>query len=161
MSTAGLLVPSKIQLLRVDIVKGVIDNPPHLAIEDLKGFNFDLGYFNGFNLDEKLVKTELEIRISSITEEQELPLATGSFRLAFLFHVDNLEELVRVGDQLEVNGSLGNAVASISYSTARGILLTRFQGTILKDFILPVIDPNVLLEPEYSLHLMEDKKTSG
>jgi hypothetical protein len=42
--------------------------------------------------------------------------------------------------------SLGNALASITYSTSRGILMTRFQGTALSDFILPVINPNNLLE---------------
>jgi hypothetical protein len=47
---------------------------------------------------------------------------------------------------LEIHSGLANAIASISYSTARGIILSRFQGTALREFILPVIDPNSLLK---------------
>jgi hypothetical protein len=42
-------------------------------------------------------------------------------------------------------GGLGNALASITYSTTRGILMTGFQGTALCNFILPVKDPDELL----------------
>ena len=155
MSTFGPLVPDKIHLLRVDIVKGLIDNPLGVNVEQIAGYEFGMGYSSGFNLEEKLVKTELEISITSQNEEDSLH-AKGLFRLAYLFRVENLNELVRQkGADLEISSALGNAIASISYSTARGILLTRFQGTTLKDFILPVIDPNVLLEPEHRLSEQE------
>jgi len=49
------------------------------------------------------------------------------------------------GDHNFTLRSLANAIASISYSTARGIIVSRFQGTALCDFILPVISPNDLL----------------
>ena len=49
-------------------------------------------------------------------------------------------------EEITIDANLGNALASISYATSRGILMTRFQGTALEDFILPVIDPNDLLE---------------
>ncbi|MNY64312.1 hypothetical protein D3C86_2014030 [compost metagenome] len=49
-------------------------------------------------------------------------------------------------ETITIHPALGNALASITYSTSRGILMTRFQGTVLSDFILPVIDPNSLLE---------------
>lgn len=158
MSTFGRLIPNKIQLLRVDIVKGLIENPPGLEQEDIVGYEFGMGYSNGFNPEEKLAKTELEIRITS-QDHEEGPQAKGLFLLAFLFKVDNLEELVKHKEEgIVVSPHLGNAMASISYSTARGILLTRFQGTILKDFILPVIDPNELLKPENSL---QDQQEEG
>jgi len=151
MSKFGRLIPNKIHLLQVNIVRGFIDNPPGINAGDIVGFEVGMGYFNGFNLDEKLVKTELEIKIAS-KHKEESPRARGLFRLNFLFSLDNFDELVKLDQsKLKVSNSLGNALASISYSTARGILLTRFQGTILNDLILPVIDPNELLKPENSL----------
>jgi hypothetical protein len=60
----------------------------------------------------------------------------------------NLSDLVKIIDkteQLEVNNGLANALASMTYSTSRGVLLTRLQRTALEAFILPVIDPNELL----------------
>ena len=62
--------------------------------------------------------------------------------------MDNIEEQkTKEKDEIiTVHPALGNALASITYSTSRGILMTRFQGTVLSDFILPVINPNDLLE---------------
>lgn len=69
----------------------------------------------------------------------------------YLIKVDNLEELAPLNKNqaaVELHSTLANAVASISYSTSRGILLTRLQGTALQKFILPVIDPMSLLKAE-------------
>ena len=49
-------------------------------------------------------------------------------------------------DSIELDPGLGNALSSITYSTARGVLLTRLQGTALQNFVLPVINPNKLLQ---------------
>lgn len=157
MSTYGPLIPDKLHLLRVDIVKGLIENPLELKEDQIDGYEFGMGYFSGFNLEEQLVKTELEINIST-RSSSECPKAKGLFRLAFHFKIENFNDLVQQKkDGLEVSSALGNALASISYSTSRGILLTRFQGTILKDFILPVIDPNILLEPKNNIQAQAKK----
>ena len=72
--------------------------------------------------------------------------ATCNYHFVFLFHVEDLREHTLVGDDKSVdwNPFLANAIASITYSTSRGILISRFQGTVMKDFILPVVDPNSL-----------------
>ncbi len=70
------------------------------------------------------------------------------FHFVYVFHVENLQELAIPDENkgISLNGGLGNALASITYSTSRGILLTRLKGTGLENFILPVIDPNSLLK---------------
>jgi hypothetical protein len=62
--------------------------------------------------------------------------------------VENMEELLEADEKNKISydAALGNAIASIVYSTSRGILMSRFQGTVFADFILPVIDPNQLLD---------------
>jgi hypothetical protein len=74
--------------------------------------------------------------------------ATGSYQFVFIYFVENLSEHVMIMPDAVVdwNPYLANAIASITYSTSRGILLSRFQGTVMKDFILPVVDPNALLQ---------------
>lgn len=136
---------SKIHLLRVDIVSASIENPLEVATKEINDFNFSFGYGISFSINEKIVKTDLEINLSTDLEESGHQ-AKGKFNLAFLFSVDNFDDLVRLnGKDLEVSDELAIALTSISYSTARGVLLTRFQGTIFREFILPVISPGDIL----------------
>jgi hypothetical protein len=146
MKNNSALDPNKLSLLRVDIVSGSIDNPLEIRFEDVKETKVELGFEAGFNPDEKLAKVELEIRVSTAFEKD--PQAHARFRLAFLFGVENMEELIEVkkDQSIEVSDQLAFALANISYSTTRGILLARFQGTAFRNFILPIISPKEILE---------------
>ncbi len=100
----------------------------------------------GFNLPEKLVKADFTVNVETKSKNSEETIGLLSF--VYIFHVDNLEELTTPEDDstVTINAGLGNALAAITYSTSRGILMTRFQGTALSTFILPVINPNKLIE---------------
>jgi hypothetical protein len=102
----------------------------------------------GFNLDDKLVKADFSINVETKSKQADIEEAVGTFSFVYVFYVENIEELTTLEkDQtVTLHPSLGNALASITYSTSRGILMSRFQGTALSDFILPVINPNNLLE---------------
>ena len=101
-----------------------------------------------FNLDEKLIRSDFKVKIE--TESKNEKEATGEFKFVFLFEVENLDDLAfedeKDSSNLIIDSGLSNAIASISYSTSRGILMTRFNGTALENFILPVIDPNELVK---------------
>jgi hypothetical protein len=101
----------------------------------------------GFNLEEKLVRADLSVNVSTISKEQTQE-ATGSFHFVFMYFYDDLIDHTTLKEDNSVgcNPYLANAIASITYSTSRGILLSRFQGTAMQNFILPVVDPNTLLE---------------
>ncbi len=66
----------------------------------------------------------------------------------FQFDIENRAELIEksADGSVHVSKALGNAVASITYSTARGVLWARYQVTSFSGFLLPIIDPNLLLE---------------
>jgi hypothetical protein len=95
-------------------------------------------------MDAKGISGETGKTVSS-AEAQE---ATCFYHFVFLFDIDDLKDhATNMEDgSTDCNPYLSNAIASITYSTSRGILLSRFQGTVMKDFILPVIDPNSLFE---------------
>jgi len=67
--------------------------------------------------------------------------------LVFVYHIENLNELANPDDKklIQLHPALANALSSVTYSTSRGILLTRLQGTALQNFVLPIINPNKLL----------------
>ena len=139
--------PDKIHLLGVDILKARIESDFDALSIESTGFKFDLGFTNGFNTEEKLVRCELEIEVDKIDERNKI-VAESQFTLSFVFHIENFDAFIQKGNNENIvfDSSMAATLGGICFSTARGILLTRFQGTVFKDFILPVIDPRKLLE---------------
>lgn len=144
----GQLEIDKIHLQRVTIVSAFIENPLEISAREVEGFNFNLGFTLGFNPEDQMAKAELEVNLSTALEDA-VSQATAKFKLAFIYSLDNFDDLIHLDNtRVEVSDELAIAIASISYSTARGILLTRFQGTLFREFILPVISPLKILSAE-------------
>ncbi len=144
----GFLKPDKISIVNTKFIKCNIDCPFSFSIEDVVGHDYNIGFNLSFNIEDSLVKADFELKLSTKSKEEIEEEATGNFHFVYIYSVENLNELVISDDnnELIINGSLGNAMASITYSTSRGILFARLKGTGLESFILPVIDPNSLLE---------------
>ncbi len=146
----NLFEPDKIHLVKMVIIKCHIDSPFDFLIKKSKGHEFNMDFDLGFNLKDKLVKADFKLTVTSKSEGGNLEEAKGDFHFVFIFKVENLEELAIQDKKHHINldSKLGNALASITYSTTRGILFTRLKGTSLEDFILPVINPNSLLNAD-------------
>lgn len=143
-----LLQPNKIHILDTQILKCSINCPFGFDSNRVQKYDFNSDFNLAFNLNELLVKADFELNILTISEEKVQKEANGKFHFIFIYKVENLEELAipDSNKNIELNGTLGNALASITYSTSRGILFARLRGTGLENFILPVIDPNSLLK---------------
>ncbi len=139
--------PDKIVIKEFRLIKGQLDSPYEFRITGIKSFDFKVDLGTGVNLVENLVKADFTIHVSTKSAENSIE-ATGSYHLVFIFFVELLNEhaVVLEDGTIDWNPYLANAIASITYSTSRGILWSRFQGTVMEDFILPVVDPNVLLQ---------------
>lgn len=146
--SANILQPDKIEIVDFKIIKGQINSPFDFENGKVDGHTFNLDFELGFNLTDKLVKADFSVNVETKSTGEDIEEAIGAFSFVYVFYVDNIEELTtQEKDQtITIHPALGNALASITYSTSRGILMTRFQGTALSNFILPVINPNVLLE---------------
>lgn len=147
MSDKSPFSPEKISMIEFKFMKGQVDMPEMFEMDKVKGHKLENSLELAFNLEEKLVKADFNIQISTESEEANDEETKGSFHLVFIYDVENLEDLAKPAEDglIDVHPDLGNALSAISYSTARGILLTRLQGTALQNFVLPVINPNKLL----------------
>ena len=147
MSKKQTLIPEKIHFNGFRIIRGEINSEIDFDDEAVKGHQVKTNFDLAFSLDGSMVKAEIDFKINTESEiDQEE--ASAFFSFVFFYQVENLSDLVKIIDkteQLEVDNGLANALASMTYSTSRGVLLTRLQGTALGTFILPVIDPNELL----------------
>lgn len=140
--------PEEISILSTQLVKCSIDCPFGFRIENVEGFEFDTDFEMSFNLDDLMAKTEFRLDITSQSKESVEQEANGKFHFVFIFKVGNLKDLAVPDekDKIVLDQGLANALASVSYSTTRGILFSRLNGTALENFVLPIIDPNSLLK---------------
>jgi len=142
----AILEPEKIHLVDFKLVKNQVDSSARFSANKVEGHELNFGFDLGFNLNDKLVKAEFRCEISAVDKQAES--AEGQFHLVFIYYVENLEELAILDKENKITlfSGLGNALASITYSTSRGVLMTRLQDTAFQGFILPVINPNELLD---------------
>ena len=148
MQDKNIFDPEKIALVDFKMIKGQVETPENFDIGKVGGHQLDNSLKLGFNLGDKLAKADFIISIKTDSKGGNETEATGNFHLIFTYHIENLEELAipEKNKQLNLNPGLANALSSVTYSTARGILLTRLQGTALQNFVLPIINPNNLLK---------------
>lgn len=147
MSDKPIFDPEKITLSDFKMIKGQVDTPENFDITKVVGHQLDNSLKLVFNLQDKLAKADFTISIKTDSKGENESEATGNFHLIFIYHVENLEELAvpEKSNRLNLNPGLANALSSVTYSTSRGILLTRLQGTALQNFVLPIINPSKLL----------------
>ena len=140
-------VPEKISLIDFKMIKGQVDTPENFDLSKVAGYQLENSLQLAFNLDDKMAKADFTVNVKSESKSVNETEASGSFHLMFIYRIDNLEELAipEKNNRLDLDPGLANALSSITYSTARGVLMTRLQGTALQNFVLPIINPNNLL----------------
>lgn len=142
----NLFSPEKIMLTEFKLLREQLNVPEFFDSASSTGFHIDNSLQLGFSLADKLVKVDFSIEIKTASKGRLTEEAVASFLFVFIYTIDNLEELAKPDKKkiIAIDPELGNALSSITYSTARGILLMRLQGTALQHFVLPVINPNTL-----------------
>lgn len=143
----GIVSADKINLVNVKILKSNIEAGSSFS-KDVKCeksllFNHD----SGVNINDKNILITLNIKIDfkGVNEDQS---AIGEFKIQYLFHIENLEELMRisVSETPNLSGELAATLMGIAYSTSRGIILTSTENSVLGGILLPVVSPVKILE---------------
>lgn len=149
MSNERIIDPEKIHLINIKTIKGNIDAASDTDVNLISGheFSFELG--TGLNDADNIIGINLIVNIEAKDNADNILPVTGSYTHEIIFIVDNLKDFL-VPDESDpkhykVDGGLGSTIVSIAYSTIRGIIFTRTQGTSLGSVILPVINPKKLM----------------
>jgi hypothetical protein len=148
MQDNNIFDPEKITLIDFKMIKGQVDTPENFDNSKVVGHQLDNSLQLGFNIDDKLAKADFTVSVKTDSKGENESEASGNFHLIFIYRIDNLEELAipEKNKRLNLNPGLANALSSVTYSTSRGILITRLQGTAMQNFILPIINPSKLLQ---------------
>jgi hypothetical protein len=151
--------PDKIDLLSVTVLKTSILPSSDYLLKPKEPSAISVGYFqkSEFDFDKGLVMVSLNIKLIGKDEKENDIGLEGEFSIEFIFEVENFNEFILENKEIvndkevttrQVDGILGSTLIGIAYSTARGIILERTQGTLFQPggVILPVIDPGDLLD---------------
>ncbi|UII19275.1 hypothetical protein [Fulvivirga ligni] len=144
--------PEKIHLLGIRVLKSVFEADVSLIDSPQPIEKFNAGYRSesGFNLKENYQLFRLFIKIQGLDDDKSVKIR-AEYHIEFHFSIDNLSDFVtheKNGDGFSVSSMLGATIAGISYSTARGMILDRTQTTDFNGVLLPVINPQKLLEED-------------
>jgi hypothetical protein len=143
------IIAEKIQIIGIKTLKGSIDADETAGEHQVQAhlFNFEVG--TGVNLAEKIMGVQLLVNIDGIGKDGKLVNIKGSYTHEITFRVDNLQDFVvseEEAEEPEIHWLMSSTLASIAYSTVRGIIYNRTIGTSLDAVILPVIGPQTLID---------------
>jgi hypothetical protein len=144
---SGKFDPAQISIIDIRFIKGQIEAPESFSADAVTEYKIENTLQLYFNPADKLAKTEFIINIETVSNNSSNSEAKGYFHLIFIFRIENLEELAKLNKNnlVETEPTLTSSLASLTYSTSRGLLINKVTDTPLHKLILPVIDPNSLL----------------
>jgi hypothetical protein len=151
MKEGHIIQPDKIHLVRLQTLKGTINNEVSTGGAPVKEFDFNFDASIGVNANDKVIGVKFSVDIEALGPNKEKLSLAASYTHELLFVIDNLDEFtdpVEGAPEPKVDRLMLSTLVGIAYSTVRGIVYTRTQGTELKGILLPVIDPKKLLKPE-------------
>jgi hypothetical protein len=140
---------NQLSLVAVNIIGGRIE-PSIDFTPDSKQHHYNFNFDTQSNIapDKKLIRFIIKVDIREIINSTIIEAIIASFTTEFIFHINNMEDVVQFADDAPavVQYDMAVTLASVSYSTMRGIVLSRTQGTYLNGIILPIVDPAKLLD---------------
>jgi hypothetical protein len=136
--------PSRLKIVEFKIINGDITAPYEFDSDLIDNYETNMAFSSSSNVEEQVIRANMgfEIKTKSSKNTKE---ATASFDFVYIFEVEGLKDFFSDKANSESLKKIMISIAAISFSTSRGVLLTRLQGTVMKEYILPVIDPSKLL----------------
>lgn len=151
--TKSNINPELIHLIGVRVMKAHMQVTDEFMENPKEVPSFKLGSKSetGFNVEENYLRFRLFIKLEGQNEVNSTLGIEGEYIIEFQYIVDNMRDFISYEENKEdytVDSQLGATIAGISYSTARGIVLERTNGTYFNGVILPVLNPRELLEED-------------
>jgi hypothetical protein len=142
--------PDKIHLVRLQTIKGAINNEGDSPGAEVKEYGFKCDAAIAINAKDKVIGIKLEVVMDALGANKEKMGLTANYTHELVFVVDNLDDftdLAEEGKEPKVERLMLGTLLGIAYSTVRGIIYTRTQGTPFAKALLPVADPKTFIKP--------------
>ncbi len=137
----------QIHILTVRTLQGSIDCDDAIDSSDVATHGFSFQMENAVDIDRLMVAFKLKVEIQAFSKTNKQLPAKGSYTHEIVFKVDNIADFTSAEEKL-LRADMASVLVGIVYSTIRGIIFTRTQGTPLNTVILPIIPPLRLMGME-------------
>lgn len=151
MQKTQAIVPEEIHLLKIHVFKSNLETSEAFLNNPTEIEGFTMGFFHekAHNLEENRVRIRLHVTLDGVNEKEENMGLKGEYGIEFHYMVENMKNFIQNdGDSTQISLELGATLIGMSFSTARGIILERTQGTFFNGVILPIIDVTKVLTNE-------------
>lgn len=149
---SNMLSPIQFRIVNINTIQSEYNQPK--AFEYIEGqghVNFNVDPKVGFKVDSDLAFVTLNIT-ASIIPTKEIFFKTS---IVFTFAIVDLKNIIVEKENKILHfkhktqeDALILPLISISFSTARGIIMERYSGTVLQAELLPIVDPKVFIKPK-------------
>jgi hypothetical protein len=132
---------SLVHLVRFQNTKLDVSVPIDFDILAKREFTGEIYMQIGLLMEDSMAKCRIQLRLRT-TGQVKREEARAWLDFEYLYHVENLKDLVRI-EHYEENYAdldLQYALATISYSTTRGFLPGKLLGTVFETYLLPITD---------------------
>jgi hypothetical protein len=143
--------PEKIHLVKLQTIKGTLDNEAYGEDASVKAFDYNFDASIGVNAQERIVGVKLLVEIKVARPGTNELALVASYTHELVFVIDNLYDFtdpIENQPEPKVDRLMLGTLVGVAYSTVRGIIFNRTQGTKLQGILLPVIDPKKLVKQE-------------
>jgi len=143
------IIASKIAIQRIKLYKTNLNLSEEFLNNPYKPASYEVafGHQSAVDFEKKSIRFRLETILDGVNSKKERMGLHAEYGIEFHFTVENFEKFIVVKEgNKKVDSNLGVTLLSIVFSTSRGIILDRTQGTYLDGLILPVIDPKELFD---------------
>jgi hypothetical protein len=112
-------------------------------IENNKAFTFEIKTEIQLNQENKFIIVIISVQIFNESKDFQL----GSLTTNNIFFVENYESIVTQdgNGKVSIPDTVVTSLNSISISTTRGVMWNTFKGTFLHNAILPILDPQSII----------------
>jgi hypothetical protein len=127
---------------RFELVEPGLDITKDFDIFKLKlGINIDFSY----NFEQNGYQIIFTIQYHYFLKDKNILLL--DLVLITEFSIQEMKSVIKIeGNNFKIPHDLLVTFTSIAYSTARGVIHAKTQGSFLNQFILPLIDPKILVQ---------------
>ena len=142
--------PEKIELLSIRVLAANFFIAPECVDIQVGGYRLEYLVDNGINVDEKAIRMVIDGKFQAVDDNQVLMNVRGELSAEFIFNISDMERYLLAGEDKTgmpmIYQGLNVTLMSIAFSTYRGIVFTRTLGTFKDPIILPVTNPQKLLD---------------
>jgi hypothetical protein len=112
-------------------------------IENNNAFTFEIKTEIQLNQENKFIIVIISVQIFNESKDFQL----GSLTTNNIFFVENYESIVTQegNGKVSIPDTVVTSLNSISISTTRGVMWNTFKGTFLHNAILPILDPQSII----------------